>query len=207
MEEKAAVTAVEATAAENKFNIRTLKGGIRMKITYVARKVTLRDNFKERVERKLKKLEKIFSDSAEATVVVTLEKNRQTVEITIRDNAMVYRAESTMPEMNDALDKVVDMLSRQLRKHKTRLSKRLKAGSLDDLFAEEILPDEAEDELSIVRKKQIPLKPISVEEAILQMEMTGHKFYMFTNSDSGDINVVYVRDDGAYGLLEPSAVG
>ncbi|MBQ4105063.1 MAG: ribosome-associated translation inhibitor RaiA [Clostridia bacterium] len=178
-----------------------------MKITYVARKVTLRDNFKERVERKLKKLEKIFSDSAEATVVVTLEKNRQTVEITIRDNAMVYRAESTMPEMNDALDKVVDMLSRQLRKHKTRLSKRLKAGSLDDLFAEEILPDEAEDELSIVRKKQIPLKPISVEEAILQMEMTGHKFYMFTNSDSGDINVVYVRDDGAYGLLEPSAVG
>ncbi len=175
-----------------------------MKITYVARKVTLRDNFKELVERKLKKLEKVFSDSAEATVVVTLEKNRQTVEITIRDGSMVYRAESTMQEMNDALDKVVDLISRQLRKHKTRLSKRLKAGSLDDLYVDDTAEFPAEDELSIVRKKQIPVKPVSVEEAILQMEMIGHKFYMFTNSETGEINVVYVRNNGAYGLLEPS---
>lgn len=180
-----------------------------MKITYVARKVNLRDNFKDRVERKLLKLEKIFSDSAEATVVVTLEKNRQTVEITIRDNSMVYRAESTMQEMNDALDKVVDMLSRQLRKHKTRLSKRLRTGSIEDLFADTALDDgaDADGELSVVRKKQIPLKPISVEEAILQMEMTNHKFYMFTNSDTGETNVVYIREDGAYGLLEPSTAG
>lgn len=180
-----------------------------MKITYVARKVNLRDNFKERVERKLQKLEKIFSDSAEATVVVTLEKNRQTVEITIWDNAMVYRAESTMPEMNDALDKVVDMLARQLRKHKTRLEKRIKTGSLDDLFADDsaVESDTEEGELSLVRKKQIPIKPISEEEAILQMEMTNHKFYMFRNADTGEVNVVYVRDDGAFGLLEPSANG
>lgn len=177
-----------------------------MKITYVARKVTLRDNFKERVERKLRKFEKIFSDSAEATVVVTLEKNRQTVEVTIKDNSMVYRAESTMPEMNDALDKVADVLSRQLRKHKTRLSKRLRTGSIEDLFTESAVQDELtmEDEISVVRKKQIPLKPISVEEAILQMEMTNHKFYMFTNADTGETNVVYIRDDGAYGLLEPA---
>ncbi|MBE6735235.1 MAG: ribosome-associated translation inhibitor RaiA [Ruminococcaceae bacterium] len=180
-----------------------------MKITYVARKVTLRDNFKERVERKLQKFEKIFSPSAEATVVVTLEKNRQTVEVTIKDNSMVYRAESTMPEMNDALDKVADILSRQLRKHKTRLSKRLRTGSIEDLFTESDLQDEPtmEDEISVVRKKQIPLKPISVEEAILQMEMTNHKFYMFTNADTGETNVVYIRDDGAYGLLEPATAG
>lgn len=178
-----------------------------MKITYVARKVNLRDNFKERVERKLLKLSKIFSEDAEATVVVTLEKNRQTVEITIRDNSMVYRAESTMAEMNDALDKVVDMLTRQLRKHKTKLSKRIKAGSIDELFVESELPEEdaQEDETyAVVRKKQIPVKPISVEEAVLQMEMTGHKFYMFTNAETQEINVVYIRDDGAYGLLEPS---
>ncbi len=179
-----------------------------MKITYVARKVTLRDNFKERVERKLNKFEKIFSDSAEATVVVTLEKNRQTVEVTIKDNSMVYRAESTMSEMNDALDKVADLLSRQLRKHKTRLSKRLRTGSIEELFADsaEALTEQ-EEELSVVRKKQIPLKPISVEEAILQMEMTNHKFYMFTNAETGDTNVVYIREDGAYGLLEPSDAG
>ncbi|MBQ3073758.1 MAG: ribosome-associated translation inhibitor RaiA [Ruminococcus sp.] len=178
-----------------------------MKITYVARKVTLRDNFKERAERKLAKLERIFSDDAEATVVVTLEKNRQTVEITIRDNSMVYRAESTMLEMNDALDKVVDMLSRQLRKHKTRLSKRIRAASLDDLIIDEVTEAEEmpeENEMQVVRKKLISLKPVSVEEAVLQMEMIGHKFFMFENADTGKVNVVYTRNDGAYGLLEPS---
>ncbi len=180
-----------------------------MKITYVARKVNLRDNFKERVERKLLKFEKVFSEDAQATVVVTLEKNRQTVEITIKDNSMVYRAESTMLEMNDALDKVIDMLSRQLRKYKTKLSKRIKSASLDDLVVEDVVseeaPEEESDELEIVRRKQIPVKPISVEEAILQMEMIGHKFYMFTNADTGEINLVYTRNDGAYGLLEPAS--
>lgn len=178
-----------------------------MKITYVARKVNLRDNFKDRVEQKLNKFSKIFSDGAEATVVVTLEKNRQTVEITIKDNSMVFRAESTMAEMNDALDKVVDLISGQLRKHKTRLSKRLRTGSIDDLVVapvnEDVDPDD-EEELDIVRRKQIPVKPVSVEEAILQMEMVGHQFYMFLNSDTNLINVVYIRKDGSYGLLEPS---
>lgn len=178
-----------------------------MKITYVARKVNLRDNFKERVEQKLSKFSKIFSDNAEATVVVTLEKNRQTVEITIKDNSMVFRAESTMPEMNDALDKVTDLISGQLRKHKTRLSKRIKTGSIDDLFiapVEEEIDMEDAEELDIVRRKQIPLKPVSVEEAILQMEMVGHQFYMFLNADTNLINVVYIRKDGSYGLLEPT---
>ena len=176
-----------------------------MKITYVARKVNLRDNFKERVEQKLKKFSKIFSDNAEATVVVTLEKNRQTVEITIKDNSMVFRSESTMPEMNDALDRVVDLISGQLRKHKTRLSKRIKTGSIDDLFvAPAAEPDTEDDEdLDIVRRKQVALKPVSVEEAILQMEMVGHQFYMFLNADTNIINVVYIRKDGSYGLIEP----
>jgi len=178
-----------------------------MKITYVARKVNLRDNFKERVENKLLKFEKIFSDTADATVVVTLEKNRQTVEITIKDNSMVYRAESTMQEMNDALDKVVDMLQRQLRKHKTRLSKRLRSASIDELFPVVSEEEDIDEEITLVRTKQIPLKPISTSEAILQMEMTGHKFFMFLNCDTDVINVVYARDDGAYGLLEPSVNG
>lgn len=178
-----------------------------MKITYVARKVNLRDNFKDRVEQKLKKFSKIFSDNAEATVVVTVEKNRQTVEITVRDNSMVFRGESTMAEMNDALDKVVDLISGQLRKHKTKLSKRIKTGSIDDLL---VASDEAESDMEdeetfdIVRRKQIHLKPISVEEAVLQMEMVGHRFYMFTNSDTNTVNVVYIRKDGSYGLLEPA---
>ncbi len=174
-----------------------------MKITYTARKVNLRDNFKERVEKKLKKFEKIFSEDATVNVVVTLNKNDQTVEITIKDNSMVYRAEKTLPEMNDALDKCVDVLGRQLRKNKARLEKKLKSGSIDDLF--DVAPVEVEEEeYKLVRTKQVPLKPITIDEAILQMNMVGHKFYMFTNVDTNAVNVVYVRDDGAYGLLEPA---
>lgn len=175
-----------------------------MKINYTARKVNLRDNFKERVEKKLKKFEKIFSEDAVVNVVVTLNKNNQTVEITIKDNSMIYRAEKTQLEMNDALDKCVDVLGRQLRKNKAKLSKRLKSGSIDDLFEAPVEVEENEEEYKLVRTKQIPLKPITVDEAILQMNMIGHKFYMFTNVDTNEVNVVYTREDGAYGLLEPS---
>ena len=177
-----------------------------MKITYTARKVNLRDNFKERCEKKLAKFNKIFSEDAIANVVVTLEKNRQTVEITIRDNRMVYRAESTQPEMNDALDRVIDILMRQIRKNKTRLEKRIKSGgSLDLLTAE--LPqelDEPEDDYQVVRKKQVFIKPITIDEAILEMNMINHDFFMFINADTDEVNVVYKREDGHYGLLEPA---
>ena len=175
-----------------------------MKITYTARKVNLRDNFKERVEKKLSKFDKIFSEDAEAFVVVTLDKNSQTVEITIKDNGMVYRVEKTMPEMNDALDKCIDALGRQLRKNKARLEKRIRSGSLDELVAPSEEAVIEEDDFTVVRTKTIPVKPISVDEAILQMNLVGHKFYMFTNADTGKVNVVYVRDDGAYGLLQPA---
>lgn len=174
-----------------------------MKITYTARKVNLRDNFKERVEKKLKKFEKIFSEDAQVNVVVTMNKNNQTVEITIKDNSMIYRAEKTQLEMNDAVDKCIEVLKRQLRKNKAKLDKKLRAGSIDDLF-EEAPVDIVEEEYELVRTKHIPIKPISVEEAILQMNMVGHKFYMFTNAQTNQINVVYLRDDGAYGLLEPA---
>ena len=172
-----------------------------MKITYTARKVNLRDNFKERVEKKLAKFKKLFSDDAVAHVVVTLEKNRQTVEITIRDNRMVYRAESTQPEMNDALDRVVDILMRQIRKN---MEKRVKAGGIEAITAE--LPpqiaEEPEEEYEVVRKKQILVKPISVDEAILEMNMINHDFFMFINAETDEVNVVYKREGGNYGLLE-----
>lgn len=177
-----------------------------MKITYTARKVNLRDNFKERAEKKLLKFEKLFSEDAAVNVVVTLEKNRQTVEITIRDNGMVYRAESTMEEMNDALDRVVDILMRQIRKNKTRLEKRIKTGSIEDFVMQNSEADEPEDEdYKVVRKKQVIIKPISVDEAILEMNMVNHNFFMFINAETDEVNVVYKRDDGNYGLLEPAA--
>lgn len=177
-----------------------------MKITYTARKVNLRDNFKERTEKKLAKFERIFSDEAVVNVVVTLEKNRQTVEITIRDNGMVYRAESTMTEMNDALDKVCDILMRQIRRNKTKLEKRIKSGSIDDFVMKASdIEDAVDEEYQLVRKKQIMMKPITVDEAILEMNMVNHSFFMFINADTDEVSVVYKRADGNYGLLEPAA--
>ncbi len=177
-----------------------------MKYNIVGRKVNLRDNFKERVEKKLGKFEKIYSEEAEATVTVTLEKNRQTVEVTIRDGSMVYRAESTALEMNDALDAVVDILGGQIRKNKTKLSKKMKADSLEQYLMEFNASDEdamLDEDYSVVRTKTISVKPLSVEEAILQMNLIGHEFFMFLNSSTNAVNVVYKRKGNTYGLLEP----
>ena len=177
-----------------------------MKYNIIGRKVNLKDNFKERVYKKLGKFEKIYSENAEATVTVTVEKNRQTVEVTIRDDGMMYRAESTALEMNDALDAVVDILGGQIRKNKAKLSKKMKAESFEQYFAEESgAEDDAmvDEDYAVVRTKSFSVKPLSVEEAILQMNLIGHEFFMFRNSTSGEINVVYKRKGGTYGLLEP----
>ena len=177
-----------------------------MKYNIIGRKVNLRDNFKERVYKKLGKFEKIFSEDAEATVTVTLEKNRQTVEVTIFDNGMMYRAESTSLEMNDSLDTVVDILGGQIRKNKTKLSKKIKPESMDQFFMDEDSEEDAmseDDDYEVVRKKTFSVKPLSTEEAILQMNMIGHEFFMFRNANTNEINVVYRRKDGKYGLLEP----
>lgn len=177
-----------------------------MKITYTARKVNLRDNFKERTEKKLSKFEKIFSEDASAAIVVTLERNRQTVEVTIKDKGMVYRAEATELEMNDALDKVVDILGRQIRKNKAKLTKKLKSKTFEEFMAETALVSSEpveEEEYKVVRKKMVNVKPISVEEAILEMNMVNHTFFMFVNAETNEPNVVYARDNGDYGLLQP----
>lgn len=178
-----------------------------MKYNIIGRKVNLKDNFKERVYKKLGKFEKIYSENAEATVTVTVEKNRQTVEVTIRDEGMMYRAESTALEMNDALDAVIDILGGQIRKNKAKLSKKMKADSFEQYFAEDEGSDDEEvmvdDDYAVVRTKSFSVKPLSVEEAILQMNLIGHEFFMFRNSITNEINVVYKRKGGTYGLLEP----
>lgn len=122
-------------------------GDVGMKITIIGRKVTLRDNFKELATKKLMRFDRIFDENAEATVTVTLERNRQTVEITIRQPGMICRAEETAAEMNDALDKVISALGRQIRKNKTRLEKRLHSGAINQYvqeYAEDAEPTDEE---------------------------------------------------------------
>lgn len=173
-----------------------------MKITTTGRKVTIRPSFIERTETKLSKLDKFFDADVTADVTVSSERNRQRVEITIRNGGMVFRAEEAAEDANEAVDRLVDILLRQIRKNKTRLEKRLRAGA----FEPDMLSDEAEEApYRVVRSKSFPVKPLDVEEAILQMNMSGHQFYMFRNMHSSEINVVYRRNDGDYGLLEPDA--
>ncbi|HBN79846.1 MAG TPA: ribosome-associated translation inhibitor RaiA [Ruminococcaceae bacterium] len=179
-----------------------------MRVTITGRKVTLRDHFKELAKKKLSRFDKIFGEDANAHVVVTLERNRQTVEITIEQKGLIYRAEATDFEMNDALDQVISALGRQIRKNKTKLERRIHAAAVDQYIRDypgENGQDEEEKEYRIVRTKHFPIKPISVDEAILEMNMLGHQFYMFRDNATGEINVVYKRRDGDYGLLEPDS--
>ncbi len=172
-----------------------------MNITVVGRKCTPRDSFKERADKKLAKLDKFFGDEATAKVTATVEKKYQTVEITVENNGMFFRAQAKAENMNDALDECVDLLIRQIRKNRTKLEKRFRGGSIAELGTEEEVEEEVQYE--VVRTKTIPLKPQSVEEAILQMNMLGHKFYMFRNSADGAVALVYCREDGGYGLIVP----
>ena len=172
-----------------------------MNITVVGRKCTPRENFKERAEKKLQKIDRFFGAEATAKVTATVEKTSQSVEVTINHDGMIYRAQARAQNMNEALDACVDLLVRQIRKNKTKLEKRFRSGAFDDFVAEE--PVEEEVDFELVRTKTIPIKPQSVEEAILQMNLLGHKFYMFRNAASDHVAVVYQRDDGGYGLIEP----
>ncbi|MGN0567274.1 MAG: ribosome hibernation-promoting factor, HPF/YfiA family, partial [Acutalibacteraceae bacterium] len=149
-----------------------------MKIVITGRKCSPRESFKERAEKKLAKVERFFGDEAEAKITATVEKSSQTVEITVINNGMIFRAQERAENMNDALDSCVDSLVRQIRKNKTKLEKRMRSGAFDGIADDTAQIDE-EKEYELVRTKKVSLKPQTVDEAILQMNMLGHEFYMF----------------------------
>lgn len=174
-----------------------------MNITITARKTTIKDSFKERVEKKLAKLDRFFDDDAKVQVTVTNERDRETVEVTVQSKGMTYRSEKTSADRLDSLDGVVDALFRQIVKNKERLRKNLRENAFDAALATEEENGYAPDEFVVVRSKHFPVKPMAVEEAILQLNIIGHEFYMFQNASNDEINVVYRRKDGTYGLIEP----
>lgn len=171
-----------------------------MNITVVGRKCNPREDFRVRAEKRLGKIDKFFDGETNAKITATVEKSCHIVEITLTNSGMIFRAEEKSQNMEDALDNCVDSLIRQIRKNKTRLDKRLRTSSLDDFSGE---PVEEETDFELVREKTVSLKPQSVEEAILQMNLLGHKFYMFLNSETDEINVVYKRNENGYGLIMP----
>lgn len=176
------------------------KGSVFMKKTYNLRKVTLKETSKEHIEKKIKKLDKFFTDDADIVLKFVCENDSITAEITIKDKSTVYRAEDNQVDLLDAFDNAFDNIVRRIRKQKTKLEKRLRSTSFDDIFA----PDDTIDEekFEVCRSKKFYLQAISVDEAILQMNLIGHQFFIFENEENGCISVVYKRKDGKYGLIE-----
>ena len=176
-----------------------------MKMTVVGRKCAAGPAFQERAEKKLAKLQRLLgpgAEDAEAKITATAQKTGMVVEVTVRFQGMVLRAEEGAQQINEALDRCVDVLVRQLRKNKTRVEKRIYAARLSD-FIDAEAPVEEETDFTIARTKTIPCKPIDTEEAILQMNLVGHQFYLFLNAETNEFNLVYKRRGGGYGLLVP----
>jgi len=164
---------------------------------------------REYAEKKIGRLEKYFDNTAEVDVTVTMRvlRGEQTVEVTIPMPTLILRAEETHQDMYAAIDLVVEKLERQIRKHKTKVNRKMRLdGSLKMLFNEEnghAAADHYEDDdIEIVRTKRFNLKPMDAQEAILQMEMLGHNFFVFRNAENEEVSVVYRRKDGRYGLIE-----
>jgi putative sigma-54 modulation protein len=181
-----------------------MKGAVTyMKFIVSGKNFEVTEALKERVIKKIGKLDKFFSPDTDVHVTMSVQKDRQIVEVTIPFNGVVLRAEEANDDMYTSIDKVVDLLERQMRKYKTRLEKKLhEAAFATDNFA--IREDIAEEqEFKIVRSKRFAFKPMGVEEAVLQMNLLGHEFFMFSNADTEKVNVVYKRKDGNYGLIEP----
>jgi putative sigma-54 modulation protein len=180
-----------------------------MQFIFSSRRCTVWESTKAYAEKKLKKLEKFFTGDCIVHVIFTLEKeNLCKVEVTADYCGIIFRAQETTSDFNVSIDKIVDIIIRQIRKHKTKLEKRLRDS--DFIFEDENALKEAngeikqvvEDEYKVIRKKNILIKPMSVEEAILQMNMLGHDFYIFKDADVQNVKVIYRRKDGNYGLID-----
>ena len=174
-----------------------------MKVTVIAKNMELTDALKEIVQKKISKLEKYFEANVEAKATLTVQKNRQIIEVTIPFNGVILRGEEATSDMYKSLDLVEEKLERQIRKQKTKLSRK-NNGSLR--FAENNIDVKSEEEGKLVRVKKFGVKPMDSEEAILQMDLLGHNFFVYQDADSNKVNVIYKRKDGDYGLLEPEFI-
>lgn len=174
-----------------------------MKYTYTAKKMELKNALKERAEKKLSKLDKFFdSDSVAGIVFSAAEKGKKSFEVTISNRGINYRTEQQAEDMYEAIDKAVNQLVRQILKHKTKLEKRVRTGAFD-FKADEYINNAEEKEFNVIKTKNFNVKPMSVDEAILQLNMIGHEFFVFREESSEKINIVYRRHDGNYGLIIP----
>ena len=177
-----------------------------MKISIIGRQLNVYEDTKALINEKLSKLDKYFGEEGSATVTLSHKRNLATLEVTIKASNTLFRSEVDAESFRDALDKSIDNIERQIRKNKTRLRKKLREGVISDaeIAAESLtLTDEPEDKEMIIRTKKFEYTPMSPEEAIMQMNLIGHTFFVFNDAQTGKTCVVYTRKDGNYGLIEP----
>lgn len=173
--------------------------------------LVITDALRDFVEKKLSRLTKYFEGETKGHVTMSVVKDEHKVEVTIPFPGVIVRAEEASEDMYASVDRVIEKLERQIRKYKTKVNRKFRYdGSLrksqveEELFSQEAdAPVEEEEIGEIVRFKRFSLKPMDAEEAILQMNLLGHNFFVFTNASTNQVNVIYKRKDGKYGLIEP----
>lgn len=177
-----------------------------MKFTFTEKKVQVSAELRDYAEKKIGKLDRFFKLESEAFVTFAIERGRHKAEVTLNNNGIFYRVTEVTSDMYVSIDSAVAGIENQIRKNKSRLSKRLRAGALE----REIKPsvsyeaaDDDEQDFKIMRTKRFPIKPMAPEEAILQMNLLDHEFFVFKNQKNhGAYSVVYKRNNGGYGLIE-----
>jgi putative sigma-54 modulation protein len=176
-----------------------------MKFTFTEKKVQVSDDLRAYAERKIGKLDRFFKIESEAFVTFVIERGRHKAEVTINNNGMFYRVSEVTSDMYATIDSAVAAIESQIRKNKARLDKRLRDGALE----RDVKPSisyagiDDEEEFKVIRSKRFPIKPMTVEEAILQMNLLGHAFFVFRNQENREIfSVVYKRKSGGYGIIE-----
>ena len=178
-----------------------------MNVKFNERKAKIYNDRKEYIVKKCEKLDKYFGEDADAQVAYSFHGSEHTVELTVNYRSFFFRAEEKADDMLKAVDGVVESIERQIRKNKTRLSKKMRQDSFAKTMSMALVelpePEVAEEELGVVRVKELDIKPMTAEDAIMQMELLGHSFFVFINVDTDQTNVLYLRKDGNLGLLEP----
>ena len=178
-----------------------------MIITISGKNIEVSDYLEELINKKVSKLDKYCPEDTQAHVTLSVERNRHIVEVTIPYAGGIIRGEETSGDMYASVDNVLSKLEKQIVRHRTKLEKSLRAGAFrapEPVYADAFTQDDLDEEAAkVVKVKRFDIKPMTVDEAMLQLEMLGHSFYMFTNGDTNQINVIYKRKDGNYGLIEP----
>ena len=175
-----------------------------MKFVYTGKGLEVSEGLKARVEKKLGKMERYFNQEADATILFKQQKGaRNIVEITVSVGGLIQRAEECSNDMYLSIDRAVDKLESQMRRYRTKLDKHLRDARAEafEVAAPEAVYEEAN--YDVVRVKKFTVKPMSVEDAITQMELLGHDFFLFMNEETEIMSVLYRRNDGSYGLLQP----